>query len=363
MPTLALYVGSPPAPNLVRFLSGLATVADDDFTLELVGRSLDASTLPDRYECHDTGGPAATRGLDEIRRAYGDLVEYLDRTESRPDAIWQITTPQFHAVPALIAARRAGVPVAARLPGQKFSEFRSAGGPLTGAKTFVLNNVQLQLLRFTDATVVLSEHNARTLAAYGFDDGTIRTLLPLLDTEEFAPPTAAERRRLQSELGFEPDLTNVLYVGRLSRLKGMESVASAVEALDATEYRMHVVGDGPFADRFRTTEGIVVHGRVSPSAVHEYYKAADALLHPSYTEEEGISWTMLEAAATGLPVIARDVENASDIASFVFETDAELVEYLRDPDRWRSATYPTAWSIRELEPAYNSFLGELTGRT
>lgn len=360
-PKVGLYVGEGLPPNLARFLGSLRAAAADRFDVDVVGRRL-PDIVPDGMHPVTVSERTTTRGLDELRCAYWDVRDYLGGHD--PDAVWQVTAPHFHAVPTTVAARRADVPVATRIPGRKFSEHASAASRLESAKLFALNNVQLRATRFADAVVVLSEDNHRTMLSAGIPERKLVVLRPLLDTDRFAPPDPGEREALRRDLSMHEADHAVLYVGRLSRLKGMETLLAAVDELARTDVdvRFHVLGAGPYEDELAARDTVVLHGFVPPDEVNRYYKAADALCHPSHTEEEGISWTMLEAAATGLPVFARDVANAADAASFVFRDDAALAEHLATPSAWEPAPYPERWSLAERGAEYDDFLARLVER-
>jgi glycosyltransferase involved in cell wall biosynthesis len=360
MGRIAIYLGESLPPNLVRLLSGIGQLAAQRFEFVLVGSGVDPSPLPDRFSYYDVPDATADRGLTRLLATRRRVATYLDTTDHPPDAVWQITAPQFHALPVGLAARRRGVRVATRLPGNKFDEFREQDGTADTLKTFLLNNVALRTLRYSTLVVVLSEHNRDNLVARGVPDEKIHVLRPPLDTDQFAPVSDDQRHTLKGALGFDADAHCPLYVGRFSKLKGMADYESVVAHFEGDEnYEFHFVGTGEFEERLAAYDNTVVHGFVDPVVLHRYYKAADILVHPSYIEEEGISWTMIEAAATGLPVVARDVENAADLSSVVFTDTADVVEYLATPDSWQPAPYPTEWSLEHLEPAYNAFFEEL----
>lgn len=357
MGSVALIVGESLAPNLVQFLDSLEKLqTDHEFTV--VGTGIDTSAIPSEFEYHDVQGTTADRGITSMLATYRRTVSYL-RT-NRPDAVWQITSPKFHALPVMAAAQLAKVPVATRLPGDMFDEYRKASNRIDASKLFILNNFGLRTVRFSSLVVTLSEANRECLIQRGIQDNKIRVLRPPLNTDRFAPPDPGIRERLQKELGFDINARCILYVGRLTELKGMPALKTVLASLtDETGYEFHFVGDGPFREQLESFDNTVVHGVVAPSDVHRYYKAADLHVHPSHLEEEGISWTMLEAAATGLPVVARDIGDADKVASTVFDEPMELLDYFSDPSLWEPATYPSEWALESLKPAYQMFLDEL----
>lgn len=361
MAHIAMYLGESLPPNLSRLLSGMAKLSDPDFEFTAIGTSIDPRELPNGIGYADIPEVESGRGLDRMRAAYRRTDTYLDGAGDRPDAVWQITTPQFHAVPVLLAARKHDVPMAGRIPGNKFDEYREQGSTAGTVKTFVANNVLLRSLRWANSVVALSEYNRTQLRKRGVPDDKIHVLRPPLDTEVFAPVEADQQVAIAQELGFDPEKQSILFVGRLSELKGMDDFETVLAAFaDDPDYEFHFVGTGPFESRFADRGNAVVHGRVDPAEVHRYYKAADLYLHPSYIEEGGISWTMIEAAATGLPVVARDRANAAELASFTFTDVDALVEYLKTPEEWEPAPYPEQWSLSFLSGKYNDFFAHLT---
>lgn len=360
MKRIAVYAGNSLPPNLIRFISALEKLTTEDIQFVVVGTAIDPTGLPDGIDYFDVRDTEATRGLGRAVATYRRLSTYLDEAPIKPDALWQITTPQFHGIPTLLVARTHRLPVATRVPGDKFNEFRTQGRTVTAVKTYLMNNVGLRAFRYATLVVTLSEHNRHNLTARGVPDRKIRVLRPPLDTDRFAPVAPERATSLRDDLGFDRDAHCVLYVGRLSELKGMSEFQAAVERFEGDRsYEFHFVGTGEFSDVLDAYDNTVLHGFVAPEDVHRYYKAADLLVHPSYIEEEGISWTMIEAAATRLPVVSRDIENAGDVASFVFTTTGELISYLSDPSQWEAATYPTEWSLEHLAPAYNAFFVDL----
>lgn len=358
---IAMYLGDSLPPNLSRLLSGMTKLADPEFGLTTVGTDIDPQELPAGITHVDIPGVETARGFDRMRAAYRTVDTYLEEDSDRPDAVWQITRPQFHALPVLLATKKHDVRMAGRIPGNKFDEYREQPSLSATIKTYTANNVLLRSLRWATSVVALSEYNRAQLRKRGVPEKKIRVLRPPLDTDTFAPADDDRRSELRSQLGFGPEKWSILFVGRLSELKGMEAFERILtEFADDPRYEFHFVGTGPYHSRFEERDNAVLHGRVDPTEVHRYYKAADLYFHPSLIEEGGISWTMVEAAATGLPVVARDRANAAELTSLTFTHVNEVVEYLETPDDWEPAPYPEQWSLSYLTDEYNDFFASLT---
>ncbi len=94
----------------------------------------------------------------------------------------------------------------------------------------------------------------------------------------------------------------VLSVGRLVRYKGHEVLLRAARGLDAT---VVLVGEGPEAPRLRALAGprTVLAGAVAEVELPAYYRAADVFCLPSVTAAEAFGLVLLEAMASGLPLV------------------------------------------------------------
>lgn len=123
----------------------------------------------------------------------------------------------------------------------------------------------------------------------------------------------------------------MIYVGRLSQNKGIETIIRAVSDM-GLPYTLKIVGEGEEYDRLKKYEGdrIVFTGVVTPAQALEHIEASDILiLNSGY---EGMPMTILEAQSLGLPVVTTDVGGIREAVNF--GEDAE-------------ATDGTAPSIRE----------------
>ncbi len=136
-------------------------------------------------------------------------------------------------------------------------------------------------------------------------------------------PGATDVERFRPAHGRRPgDLQDppvLLYHGRVDARKGVLDLLHACALLqaDGVEHRLLVSGIGPDLDLVRRTVGelgldssVEVLGAVPYEQAHEVYARGDIFLSPTYAE--GFSNTILEAMATGLPVISTDVVGVRD---------------------------------------------------
>ena len=157
-----------------------------------------------------------------------------------------------------------------------------------------------------------------------------------VDTDRFHPEKRSFglRDRLS---GGRPDQPLLLYVGRLAREKGVESLAWVMDELP--EARLALVGDGPDRMRLeRVFAKLPVHfaGFLAGDELAGAFASADVFVMPSSTETLG--FVALEAMASGVPVVAADAGGLRDV---VQHGENGL---LYDPSQRKAALAP----IREL---------------
>ena len=112
----------------------------------------------------------------------------------------------------------------------------------------------------------------------------------------------------------EDDQVRFLYVGRMMREKGIEELLEAAKQLhdDDTEFALLGYPDEDYQDRLDAyeKEGYIKQLGFDPD-VHVYIRNASALVLPTY--HEGMSNVLMEASATGRPVIATNISGCKEI--------------------------------------------------
>lgn len=119
---------------------------------------------------------------------------------------------------------------------------------------------------------------------------------------------------------FEPypreEKVRFLYVGRMMREKGIEEFLEAAKELHGEDQNVEFLllgyPDEDYQDKLDLyeKEGCIRQLGFDPD-VHEYIKNASALVLPTY--HEGMSNVLMEASATGRPVIATNISGCKEI--------------------------------------------------
>lgn len=115
------------------------------------------------------------------------------------------------------------------------------------------------------------------------------------------------------DLGFSPADQRgeyFLYVGRLSHEKGIQILLQAIEKYP--HLKVEIIGDGPMRPQVEALQakypGVKFWGFQNKDFIKERLTGALALVFPSINYE-GMPLTVLEAYATGTPVISSDIGN------------------------------------------------------
>ena len=158
-----------------------------------------------------------------------------------------------------------------------------------------------------------------------------------VDGERFRPDRAA-RGRTRTALGVPEDAVLFLYLGRLSRDKGVLDLAAAFAALAVRNPSAYLLVAGPDEEGLRRQMQALLTASMDrvrwsdhTDRPEDTMAAADVFCLPSY--REGFGQVALEAAATGLPVIASRIYGIVDA---VLDGETGLLHPPADADALRA---------------------------
>lgn len=170
-------------------------------------------------------------------------------------------------------------------------------------------------IRFATYYQATSQRIERLLLESGFEPGKICLLPNAVDTDRFKP--VADRDATRRALGIDARLVGV-FVGRLVDEKALDLLIDSWGRIfrGRQDAKLLLIGSGPleaelraFAVHAGVAEQIVFTGAVQ--AVERYTTAADFGILTS--KNEGLSNTLLEYMAVGLPVLGSRVSGNEDL--------------------------------------------------
>lgn len=290
---------------------------------------------------HLTAGPARLLAKGEHEAVMGEFERELDRSLAEAPVDLLHAEHWFSGIAALPVARRVGIPLLvsfhsiAAPPESPFAdgERPESPGRLAGER---------RLAAEADLIVAVSEAERQTvIERLSGDADRVRVVQLGVDTELFYPcatqACAEERDWVRS--GGRPE---VIVVGRLHPLKGIELAIEAVAAIPLERRpALRIVGASPpDGDEYARTlhEAVARHGMLSTTSfdgalrrgeIAERIRRAALMLVPSHSETFGL--VALEAAASGVPVIARD---AGGLRESVRDGETGLLVSGDDPREW-----------------------------
>ena len=270
-------------------------------------------------EAAEVLGYGRSLAADVRVRAGAAVVAPLYAAAARRAVVRQLRRRRFDLVHAHWIVPN-GIAAAAALP-------RGAGAPamaigLHGSDVFLaekrgVRGLARWALGRTGLLTGSSPELVERMCALGFPAARSRVIPYGVDTGRFSPDRG--RRRLWRErLGIGDSAPVLLGVGRMAAKKGFGVLAAALPALLGALPELHVVlaGDGDLLPELAAAtaswrERVHLPGAVLRDTLPDLFRAADVFVLPAVHDEkgnvDGLPNVILEAMASGLPVVASGI--------------------------------------------------------
>jgi len=204
---------------------------------------------------------------------------------------------QIAALPVVLATTLFHIPLVVTIHGvySKTNPFMDA------LQTMYIRTFCRILWRKCDAIVCLTNHDATELASYGCPKHKMAIIPNWVNTDLFKPGTKSDGLKL-------------VWAGRFVPPKGLEYLVRAAKLVvdKYPDCRFVLIGDGPLKSRIVemiSVEKIAgqfdLRGHVTNDVVASELASAAIFVFPSL--KEGMPYAVLEAAASGLAIIASDI--------------------------------------------------------
>ena len=213
------------------------------------------------------------------------------------------------------------------------------------------------------AVIAPSDFMLKTLSSYGMFPDVPKIMLPL-GIEECEPVARVGKGTF-----------DILYVGRLGKHKGADTLIEAVKGLDLRNARLHIVGQGSDRKRLERVahddSRIIIYGFLAPDKLRKLYSIADVAVVPSiYNEPFGLVipeyfWhgiPVLGSRAGAIPELINDGFNGflfppGDVEALkvlleTLSSDSKLLGELNENARRSAAAFDMSVHLRKLEEIY-----------
>ncbi|MHA7282457.1 D-inositol-3-phosphate glycosyltransferase [Arthrobacter sp. TMS2-4] len=160
-----------------------------------------------------------------------------------------------------------------------------------------------------------STEASELVSLYGADPDRVDVVAPGVDLSTFHP---GDRTAARAALAFPPEQFHVVFAGRIQKLKGPQVLVAAAAELRRRRpdiaLAVSILGAGsgsealalqPLIDDAGLTRDVRLYPPVTASHLAQWFRAADVVVMPSFSESFGL--VALEAQACGTPVIAANV--------------------------------------------------------
>jgi glycosyltransferase involved in cell wall biosynthesis len=160
-----------------------------------------------------------------------------------------------------------------------------------------------------------------------------------IDISRFSLVDENKKNQLKKELGINPDKKIILFVKRMSPIKGIMFYSPYIieknqKLLRDKNYVCYYLGDGSEKIKLEKevndknlNDIIKIVGNKPNKEIQKFYQIADIFINP--TLEEGFPRVLIEAMASGLPVVTT---NAGGTADIVGELQSKFMVDIQDRD-------------------------------
>lgn len=184
--------------------------------------------------------------------------------------------------------------------------------PLRGLRIILLNGV--------DYFVIMSDIMRRQLESIGIKHLNTKTIFNGVDTDFFHTVNSEKKNCLRAELMIPIDCKIVIFTGRLEPQKNLSMLIMAWELFKSNNKKENslllIIGEG---SQKKEIEALIERSKFKHSIkileyrsnIRDYLQASDCFVLPSV--DEGISNSLLEAMACGLPPIVTKVGSNPEV--------------------------------------------------
>lgn len=293
--------------NLIATLPSERSVSMERYVVEVERSVSSVSDIEiDTLRLDDSESIPVANAIEKVKRYYRRYCEYPRVLRERSsDGVFHIIDHSYSYLVGRIAAPTVvtchDIMLLTRSDWQKNQKWTPA---------VPLFRWSINHLRRASYVIAVSERTRRDLLHHNLvDDDRIAVIPPSIDPLFIENPTVSNGE-IRARLGIPNNTVLILHVGTPGRYKNVETVVQVLAELrrrgvDASVLRVGRHVDDSLAATVRSlglNPFFYETGPLPDDELAKCYREADVLLFPSW--KEGFGWPVVEAMASGLPVVA-----------------------------------------------------------
>jgi len=266
-----------------------------------------------------------------IKLLFRDFINvYRYCKHEKPDLLFSVQHPYIGGVVITLIGKYFRIPAVVRYSGHTYTEWKCRDSLPSKIMSF-LSQWLSDIIFHSNSIITMDVSLAKELTQRGCNKKKINIIPQFTDCSLFHPPI--DKLQVKKKVGLENREKIILYVpGGICARKGVETLINILPKI--IKKNPHIffciagVSEFGYGGKIKKIGGnnVLLLGNISPHQLADYYRASDILIQLSWYES--ITRVLMEASASGLYVIARDNEGASEIADATFRKENELIKLL-----------------------------------
>lgn len=221
------------------------------------------------------------------------------------------------SIPPLLSSRDKSKPTVLTINALPGYSWKYGSKIIDFAARMYTYSIGQKILDGYDKIITIYNKLREDLQRFGVPAKKICNIYNGVDVERFQKIDFFFKDRVKKRLSIRDDEKVILFVGRLSKVKNIGFVIALAQKLRAEGQRIKtiIVGEGVYRSHYehmtRKNDGVIFTGWVSSDYLPVLYSIANVVVLPS--SSEGLPNVLLEASASGKPVVASNVNGVPEI--------------------------------------------------
>lgn len=185
---------------------------------------------------------------------------------------------------------------------------------------------ELPAVRSSDVILAVSHYTKKNLTRNGIPPDKIRVIRNAIETDKFYP---RDKRECRNRLGLKENAFYLIFVGRFTPDKGRDVMIETMKLLKDYPIKLLLIDDRGYKGKLPSN--VVYVGKVPNDELPIWLNASDVFFFPSLYE--GDSLACLEAASSGLPLVASNTGGLWELKRRGEKYVGELIVDVKPPDK------------------------------